>query len=544
MQSHLIKLATSFVFSFVIAVSGQAQTNDSLPNVLLIIADDLGVDVVRGYGHSGLSPTTPTLDSLQNSGLTFNNAWSAPSCTPTRATIMSGKYGVKTGVLRAPGHLDTVHTSLFKRLDHYTDSAYDGAVVGKWHISQPPDPWHYQGHGVDHYVGVLDATVADYYSWNKTELGVTQNDTDYVTEDLTDEAISWINSRSKPWFLWLAHIAPHSPVHLPPASMYTISPVGSNFRKYLATIEALDYQIDRLLQAIPKAVQDNTVIIFIGDNGTPGNFIQDYPAGHGKGTLYQGGIRVPMFVSGKGVTRVGEREDALVHVNDIHATVLEIAGADLPGGINNSLSFKHHLDGSPGPVKTCNYSEITDTDVDGWTIRNERYKFVDHQDTTDEFFDLFMDSLEFNNLIGSLTPAQDSIKTELENEANMIRTAWSCKDHIQNGDEEGIDCGGTYCDECPPDNTGIVSAKGGNLVVYPNPTSGVLHLKDKSGSNLDGKSVIIYNLIGEVLGEQIVAAGSKEWRINLKEIPPQLLIISVLDNGGIYGPETFRIVKI
>ncbi len=83
------------------------------PNILFIIADDLGVDMLNGYGFSGTKPVTPTLDSLRTNGITFAQVWSAPSCTPTRAATMSGKYGIKTGVLTAPGHLDTIHTSVF-----------------------------------------------------------------------------------------------------------------------------------------------------------------------------------------------------------------------------------------------------------------------------------------------------------------------------------------------------------------------------------------------------------------------------------------------
>ena len=85
-------------------------------NVLLIIADDLGLDALKGYNMQGMKPNTPHIDSLRNSGLSFTNAWSSPVCTPTRAGMMSGKYGIKTGVLKAPGHLDTSHTSLAKAL--------------------------------------------------------------------------------------------------------------------------------------------------------------------------------------------------------------------------------------------------------------------------------------------------------------------------------------------------------------------------------------------------------------------------------------------
>ena len=203
-------------------------------------------------------------------------------------------------------------------------------------------------------------------------------------------------------------------------------------------IEAFDHELGRLLGSLSPEEHENTLIIYLGDNGTPGSFTQGYPDGHGKGSLYQGGIRVPMIISGAGVSRQGEREPALVHIADIYATVLEVVGEELPGGIYNSLSFDHLLSGEPGPTRDYNYSEITQqADNNGWTIRGPQYKLIQFTNGTQEFYDLLADSLEFNDLLpGSLTAEQEMIKQNLEAEAEQIRTAWSCRDHIQNGDED------------------------------------------------------------------------------------------------------------
>ncbi|MFK7982380.1 MAG: sulfatase-like hydrolase/transferase [Saprospiraceae bacterium] len=112
-----------------------AQTNPNQPNILLIIADDLGVDASNGYQDSDVLPNTPNLDALRASDLTFKNAWASPVYTPTRANIMSGKYGIKTGVLEVPGVLETAHTSVFKEIATQTNSAYADALIGKWHLS-------------------------------------------------------------------------------------------------------------------------------------------------------------------------------------------------------------------------------------------------------------------------------------------------------------------------------------------------------------------------------------------------------------------------
>ncbi len=430
-----------------------SQTDPSQPNILLIIADDLGVDVTNGYQNNPRMPNTPVLDSLRSAGLTFKNAWAYPTCTPTRSAIMSGKYGVKTGVLDAPGNLDVAHTSLFKELATVSGNAYSEAVIGKWHVSNPADYTHPVQHGVNHYEGVFNSSVSDYYDWTKVTNGTSSNELEYTTTNLTNAAIDWVNAQNQPWFLWLAHVAPHTPFHIPPDSTYTSGQTNSNLQKYMTMIESLDFEIGRLIKNIPTNVLNNTTIIFLGDNGTPTGVIQNFPSDHSKGTLYQGGIHVPFIVSGAGVTRQNQEEEALVHATDIYATVLDIAGANLPGGIYNSMSFEPLLSNSAGPSRPYNYCEISSGTLTGWTIRNDQYKLIEFADGTQEFYDLIADTLEQNNMIGSLTSIQESIKTDLEAEAFDIRTNWSCQDLIQNGVEDAIDqnCDTSYV--CVYDNT-------------------------------------------------------------------------------------------
>lgn len=399
----------------------QAQTDPDHPNVILIIADDLGVDVANGFQQNTLMPVTPVLDSLRTSGLTFKQAWAAPKCSPTRAAMMSGKYGYFTGVLGTPGNLDTTEVSLFEQLSIHTNGLYSNAVIGKWHISAPQDFQHPAQLKVQHYEGSFDAGVADYYNWIKVNDGVVSTETEYATAHFTNSAISWVSAQSQPFFLWLAHVAPHSPFHEPPAGTYSISPTGSNRRKYVAMIESMDYEIGRLLDSMSADVRDNTVIIFIGDNGTPGNVIQNFAADHAKSTLYQGGVHVPMIVSGKGVTRVNEAEDALIQAADIFASVLEITGSPLPNGVyENSLSFEPMLRIANLPSRPYCYTELESPDITGWAIRDDRYKLIEFNTGIQEFYDLELDSLELNNLIGSLSAAEATIKATLETQVVAI----------------------------------------------------------------------------------------------------------------------------
>ena len=416
-----------------------SQNNN--PNILLIIADDMGIDVTNGYQENPVMPTTPNLDALRANGITYKNAWSSPICTPTRASIMSGKYGVKTGVMSVPDNLDLIYNSLFTRLNNLNGDAYAKAVIGKWHISNPANANHPMEHGVDHYEGVLSGSVGDYYQWQKVTNGVNSQENDYVTTHFTDAAIDWVADQDQPWFLWLAHVAPHSPFHVPPDGLYSINNTDGNLNKYIAAIEAMDHEIGRLLESLDASTRENTVIIFIGDNGTPRSVIQNFMTSHGKGSLYEGGIHVPMIVSGKGVTRAGEEEEGLTQVSDIHATILELTGNQLQGGIDNSLSIKPSFSCDGMIDRPFLYSDKEDLDAEvlSWTIRNDQYKLIEDENGNVEFYDVQNDVLEENDLIGSLTNDQMVIFTDLQNEAYTIRDDWSCQDQIRNGDEEGID---------------------------------------------------------------------------------------------------------
>lgn len=490
------------------------------PNILLIIADDLGVDRLRGYHDGNLMATTPTLDSLRAVGITFLNATAAPVCSPTRAALMTGKYGVKTGVVNVPGTLDPTELSLFDALAAETGNAYADALIGKWHLTTPANPSSPLAFGMDEYDGFLRGAVDDFYAWARTTDGQTTTSNEYVTTVLTDRSLNWIGEQTDPWFLWLAHAAPHTPYHVPPAGTFSVPTTDNNIRKYVAMVEALDYEMGRLLAELEPDVRNNTLVIFVGDNGTPNNVMQDYPDGHGKGSLYQGGIRVPLIIAGKGVTRPGAREMALVHVTDLHATILEAAGAELPGGVFNGLSFYELLGNDAESAVTRDYNYV-DQD-DGWAIRNERYKLIEQPGGSREFYDLRVDSFEVNNLLaGQLSDEETASLDDLAAEAVTLRSGWSCRDHIQNGAETGIDCGTDACGICTTSTTEVEEE---HFRLYPNPFSGSFNIWARS--QVQGE-VVISDAAGKVLLRQ-TGIGS----VNAKDLPAGIYRVDLRAEGA------------
>ena len=398
------------------------------PNIILIISDDQGLDSSAQYNFSNNPPVTPNLDQLASDGIVFENAWATPACTTTRSTLITGKYGVNSGILNVGDIISPDSVTLQKYLKEDSDTSnYSSAVIGKWHLGgNSPAANHPSTMGVDYYAGSLRGTIDDYESWPLTINGQTSQTTTYHTTKVTDLAIDWIEIQTAPWFLWLAYVAPHSPFHLPPQSLHTqnlpgtSADINANPRNYyLAAIEAMDTEIGRLLASLTQAERDNTIILYLGDNGTPGRVTDRSVYANGsKGNLTQGGLAAPMIASGAGVSRKNMRENALVGSTDFFVTIANIAGSKT-NTIEDSKSFKNLLATSNSKHRDYLYSDYSGDNVSGWAVRNTQYKLT----TTgagQELHDLSADPFENSNLLES-SGDYTAVVTELSDVANDIR---------------------------------------------------------------------------------------------------------------------------
>lgn len=429
-QSFLFLVSVLFLFGACANdddAGTMGPTSSDQPNILLIIADDMGKDATPGYSEGSIKPNTPNLDGIRNSGLTFNNLWVTPTCSPTRASMITGKYGYRTGVKWANDELDPSEVILHRYLKDETDNAYSTAVVGKWHLSGENASTNPESYGMDYYAGLTRGASQSYYQWQLFEDGGSSLQTEYITEVFTDLSIDWIKDQTQPWFLWLAYNAPHTPFHVPPAAMHTQGDLAAYMDGmdatpyYMAAIEAMDYQIGRLLAEIPEEDLDNTIIIFLGDNGTPPQVVQaPYTNRSAKGSMYQGGVNVPLFVSGKGVERTGQ-EYSLVSSTDLFSTIAEIAGIN-SSEVHDSKSFAPLLTGGSSN-RSYQYSEMNNGTDDIWGISNGAYKLVVYASGEQEMYDLVADPYEQTDLLsGTLTAAEEVAKNELEAELLNIRS--------------------------------------------------------------------------------------------------------------------------
>ncbi|MFK5948142.1 MAG: sulfatase-like hydrolase/transferase [Methylococcales bacterium] len=446
-------------------------------NVLVIVADDLGMDILQSFDIEGLTASeqasldrvpTPNIDRLLiKKGVKFTNVMANPVCSPTRASIQTGRYGTRTGVVWATFESNRSELPLAELTipEVLNQRGYAHAAIGKWHLSNSfnggndgPRAAGY-GHHSGSFQNIIPVTPiapalfseADYYRWEKMVNGVPEIVTNYAPTENVDDALQWLSLQdmNKPWFMWFAFNAPHSPWQVPPVSddpgphhaLLTGKPgdrasaEDSNAELYRAMVEYMDEEIGRLIDAIPADELAQTTILFIGDNGTPAQATMgDLNPQHAKFTLYQQGVHVPMIVAGAGVSNPGRTSNQLINSTDLFATILELAGIDIssiePSLITDSISFLPIIQNVPMSNKRKYAFAETSTPNNfngnsGVTIRDERFKIIRFVDGHEEFYDLQENVLETEDLLplSNVHPdfdLRESKYNELLSELNKI----------------------------------------------------------------------------------------------------------------------------
>lgn len=398
------------------------------PNVLLIIADDFGKDACINYSEGSVKPNMPNLQAIANNGIQFENFWVNPLCTPTRASILTGKYPLRTDMLEVGNVLDQNETSIFEYIQQENANAYSSALIGKWHLGRGLN--HPSNLGVPFYSGLISGAVQSYTDWTWTHDGMSENSSEYTTTKFTDLAIDWIQDQDQPWFLWLAYNAPHTPFHLPPSNLHSQSGLSGEqsdisarpLPYFMAMIEAMDSEIGRLLASMTQAERDNTYIIFIGDNGSPQTVAQaPYDNTKSKNSLFLGGVNTPMFISGPGINGPAINTENFIQSTDLFTTIAQICGSQSTS-INDSKSFYGLLEGQTTESREYLYSEIGGTSLAGHAIRNLDYLLINYDNNSSLMFDLKLDPDQNSDLLQSpLSTEAQSSKSALELELQSIR---------------------------------------------------------------------------------------------------------------------------
>jgi len=419
------KLVSVGILSAVLSAGGQPK------NVLLIIADDVGIDSLAAFNEhpSASLPPTPTIDSFQSSGITFTRFYAYSTCSPTRASIMTGRYAFRTGVYTPDDNTLTENEfTLPEALVASEVISNRLAHIGKWHLGEDADSPNTIG-GWPHFSGSLGGGLRNYRDWVKVVDGVTtSNYTTYATTDNVNDASDWIDAQgTNSWFLWLAFNAAHTPFHKPPISLhdYDYLPIpvdNTDQRSYFeAMVQSMDTEISRLLTHVNLS---ETTVIFMGDNGTTQSVIQPpFASNHSKGSIYEGGIRVPLLVCGAAVGNELQNTvyDGPIHSVDLYATILELFGVDMESVVPGELVYDAHsfagvLRGEaytrdPGDLMIHNETFST-----GRSIVEGDYKLIDFDSGSTEFYNVMLDLPETNNLLnGVLSPTEEALYAGMTN---------------------------------------------------------------------------------------------------------------------------------
>jgi N-acetylglucosamine-6-sulfatase len=423
----------------------RAQAQPRRPNILFILADDHRWDALGCQGHPFLK--TPHLDRLAAEGVLFENAFVTTSlCSPSRASFLTGQYAHSHGVVTNHTPWDDAAPTF---LEHLNQAGYDTAFIGKWHMPGRGLP---RLRGVNHFVSFTVQGGQGVYE--NCPLVIDGRETDrpgkYITEDLTDLAIDWLNRpRTGPFCLYLSHKAAHfgflppkhlrgrlkdADLHLPPEADPFVTmtnnqlfvgaplPLGFLYRRYAETLMGLDEQIGRLLARLEALkVLDDTVVVYAGDNG---HLFGEHGL-YDKRLAFEESIRIPFIVRRPGkIPDPGRRAEQMALNIDLAPTLLDLAGLTIPR-VMQGESLVPILASPQAPGRSSFLYEhfpVFPIPIPGITaVRTDRYKYIEYQNgiRPAELYDLARDPKEKNNLAAA--PESQGLVQELETELKRLQ---------------------------------------------------------------------------------------------------------------------------
>lgn len=319
------------------------ETESALPNILLIVADDLGYNDTSAINATGLS--TPNLEQLASAGVTFRRHYADATCTPSRVAIMTGRYPERSGFRPTGGEIPAEFRTIAEQL---RDAGYATYLTGKWHAGEARLQAWPQNKGFEHWFGFLNQweTAGEIKESQKGKQrptyrnpmlrengGELQPHNGHLTEILTEHTVRKIQELQrgdKPWFLYHAFLAPHQPIqpaeHF--AARYPDTPEG----KYTALVAQLDDALGRILDVVDR---DSTLVVFVSDNGgTNSERDNNFPFYGRKSEMYEGAFRTPLFISWPGNIPTGRQVDDVVMNVDIYPTLLAAARVAVPDDLD------------------------------------------------------------------------------------------------------------------------------------------------------------------------------------------------------------------
>lgn len=339
-----MKLRFPIFLLFVIVLlqncNSSSSSKNSHPNIIILFADDLGYGDLGVYGHPTIR--TPNLDAMASNGMKFTNFYSgSPACTASRYALLTGRYPIRSGFpwVLHPNSSRGIHPKEYTLAEGMKDAGYATACFGKWHLGTTKKIYLPLQNGFDEYLGLPYSNDMIPPRWNDIPL-MEGNDTiavnpnqNTLTQKYTERAIDFITRHSQnPFFIYVPFAMPHIPLH--PGGKFT----GKSLRgKYGDVVEELDWSVGEILNALEKnKLSENTLVIFASDNGPW--LIKNQEAGSsgllrdGKGSTWEGGMRVPMMASWKGKIAPASLTTQPTSTLDLYTSLLKLVGQKIPEG--------------------------------------------------------------------------------------------------------------------------------------------------------------------------------------------------------------------
>lgn len=405
-------LSLLLLFLMLAAAGAAADSRETPPNIIYILADDLGWSDV---GWHGSEIRTPNLDALAAGGAKLEQFHVQPVCSPTRACLMNGRYPIRTGLQSGVVRPWSTHGLPLEEKtlpEGLKKSGYNSYLVGKWHLGHTTPAQLPRARGFDHHYGLYCGMI-DYFTHSRSPNasldwrrdGRPLREEGYSTELLGDEAVRVVGRQKpdRPFFLYLAFNAPHSPLQAPESHLAQYSQIAYKKRRtYAAMVSCLDDQVGRLVKALEeRGLRNKTLILFSSDNGGPPNLgATNTPLRGGKHTLYQGGVQVAAFANWPGKIEAGVRREGLLHMVDWYPTLLGLAGAPVTsaGPLDGMDIWAAVSRGAPSPRKEL----LVNLEDHRGAVRSGDWKLVVHEREQGgpniELFNLAADPSEERNL--------------------------------------------------------------------------------------------------------------------------------------------------
>jgi len=432
-----LSICTSLILSS--TVNAQDKTNKTTvtankPNILFILADDLGKEWISAYGAEDIS--TPNIDELADQGIRFDNAWSDPQCTPSRVSLITGQYPYRNGWVNhwdtprwGHGYLDWQQNQSIAKV--MKDAGYATAAAGKWQVNDfRIEPEAMTKHGFDDYAmwtgyeaGVPASAERYWDPYIHTKQGSKTYKGEFGEDIFSNFLLSFIEqNKAQPWFAYYAMNLPHAP--------YTTTPhkgkLDSKLDKHKAMVEYADIILARMIQRLEEmGERENTIIIWTTDNGTNKSLVgtlNGRKVRGGKQTTTENGINSPFIISAPGLVPTGVISDTLIDFTDILPTFADLADAKIPSDYTlDGKSFAPYIlnERQDGPRTSIlsmggkNEAAVSAQGIENKfvfrdrVIRDKRYKlFVNAAQplSFEKLVDLHTDPEENINLINSKDP--------------------------------------------------------------------------------------------------------------------------------------------